>query len=519
MKDPYLAQIVGLLAAGMTATGLSISGYLHQSETFRFLGTQLTYEAAYRKIPLSLVGSGLCISAWLLTQTRKDYRRQYDQWERQTLMQQSQLQAIQQQSDLQGYSQLAQLQTAEKFYPQLAPYLDVEDAHYEDVSGQAPPANNAQTQTGINAPDQTPETAPTVTPASPATVAATTDTTAYLQNFLEYPGLLFGGMGAGKSWTARYLVMQKVKAGHQVVVLDPHAANHEWKGIRQIGAGMDYGAIAEFLKWYLDEIERRYQAFNRSGLTEEDWQQTLRQQGSVTSVVAEEMTNWADRLPSDVGSRFFKSAMSDSRKVLMPPLFVAHDRTLSALGDAKGIARLRDAALLELELIPMIHPTTLKPVSSGKGKLKLPGHSEWLPVELPQIERKLTDFTQWTQPQTPAPTVSPTPPAPPKQPPDFRTQVVGFLKDCWQAETPQDESTSTRSRLDSLPASDLKDLALYLRKKKELAVRTVKQNWGQSKGLNSEQVDELLVELIKLNLIETYSPVTSRAEWVRWLET
>lgn len=114
------------------------------------------------------------------------------------------------------------------------------------------------------------------------------------------------------------------------MVLDPHAANHEWKGIRHIGAGMDYGAIAEYLQWYLDEIERRYKTFNRSGLAEEDWQETLRQQGSVTSVVAEEMTNWADRLPGDIGSRFFKSAISDSRKVLMPPLFVAHDRSHNA---------------------------------------------------------------------------------------------------------------------------------------------------------------------------------------------
>jgi hypothetical protein len=62
--------------------------------------------------------------------------------------------------------------------------------------------------------------------------------------------------------------MEKVRAGHQVILLDPHAANHEWKGIRHIGAGMDYPAIAEFLQWYLDEIERRYQEFNRSGLTE-----------------------------------------------------------------------------------------------------------------------------------------------------------------------------------------------------------------------------------------------------------
>ncbi|XGV94244.1 MAG: hypothetical protein ACAF41_00075 (plasmid) [Leptolyngbya sp. BL-A-14] len=179
--------------------------------------------------------------------------------------------------------------------------------------------------------------AATVAPGQPSvpvtpTSDPTSDPTAYLQNFLEYPGLLFGGMGAGKSWTARYLVMQKVRAGHQVILLDPHAANHEWKGIRHIGAGMDYRAIAEFLRWYLDEIERRYQEFNRSGLTEEDWQQSLRHQQRITSVVSEEMTNWADRLPGDIGSKFFKSAMSDSRKVLMPPLFVAHDRTLSALG-------------------------------------------------------------------------------------------------------------------------------------------------------------------------------------------
>ncbi|MBD2033888.1 hypothetical protein H6F76_02320 [Leptolyngbya sp. FACHB-321] len=512
MKDPYLPQILGLLAAGMTSTALSVSGYLHQPETFRFLGTQLTYQAAYRKIPLSLMGTGLCISAWLLTQSRRDYRRAYQEWERQTLLQQSQLQAIQHQSDLQGYSQLAQLQTAEKFYPQMAPYLDVEDAEFQELPAQP----QAHPPVGATAPEQQ-----SATPATP-TSKPTADPTAYLQNFLEYPGLLFGGMGAGKSWTARYLVMQKVQAGHQVILLDPHAANHEWKGIRHIGAGMDYRAIAEFLQWYLDEIERRYQEFNRSGLTEEDWQDSLRQQQRITSVVSEEMTNWADRLPGDIGSKFFKSAMSDSRKVLMPPLFVAHDRTLTALGDAKGIARLRDAALLELELIPTIHPTTRKPVSSGKGKLKLPGHAEWLGVELPTIERKITDFTVWLPPQPPSEvnqtTLQSSPPAQPK-PPDFRTQVVGWLQDCWQAEPPSDEPASTRSRLDSLPTSDLKSLGVYLRKKGAIAVRDLKKSWGKNNSLNAEQVQELLLELINLHLIETFSDGTSRAEWVRWVET
>ena len=513
MKDPYLPQILGLLAAGMTSTALAVSGYLHQPETFRLLGTQITYQAAYRKIPLSLMGTGLCVSARLLTQTRRDYRQQYQEWERQTLLKQRQLQAIAHHAELEGYQQVAQLQAAERLYPQMAPYLsDVQDADYQDVT--APPQPQAAPQPQAEAAAPAPPAMP-VTPAS----AATADPTAYLQNFLEYPGLLFGGMGAGKSWTARYLVMQKVRAGHQVILLDPHAANHEWQGIRHIGAGMDYAAIAEFLRWYLDEIERRYQEFNRSGLTEEDWQQSLRQQQRITSVVSEEMTNWSDRLPGDIGSKFFKSAMSDSRKVLMPPLFVAHDRTLSALGDAKGIARLRDAALLELELIPTIHPTTCKPVSSGKGKLKLPGHSEWLAVALPQIERKITDFTLWTQPPTPAPPVSPPAPAPPSQTPDLRTQLVNFLKDCWQADVPPNEPRSTRSRLDALPTSGLKNLGVYLRKKGPIAVRDLKKSWGKNNALNAEQVSELLLELLKLNLIETFSDGTSRAEWVRWVET
>jgi len=106
----------------------------------------------------------------------------------------------------------------------------------------------------------------------------------------------------------------------------------------------------------------------------------------------------------------------------------------------------------------------------------------------------------------------------PGQTPAFHAQVRRWLQDCWQDDPPPDAPQPTRSRLDALPGSDLKDLGIYLRKKQEIAVRAVKQNWGQSKGLNSEQVDELLLELRKLNLIETFLPVTSHAEWVRLLE-
>jgi hypothetical protein len=50
-------------------------------------------------------------------------------------------------------------------------------------------------------------------------------------------------------------------------------------------------------------------------------------------------------------------------------------------------------------------------------------------------------------------------------------------------------------------------------------VRDLKKSWGKNNGLNGEQVSELLLELINLHLIETFSDGTSRAEWVRWVET
>lgn len=509
MKDPYLPQILGLLCAGLTATAFSVSGYLNQAETVRFLGATLTYQAAYRKIPSAMAGTGLCISAWLLTQSRREYRQQVKAWEQQAAATQNQVQAIHQQAEMQSLQQIALLRAAEKYYPEMQAYLDDDYADFTPVQAEQAAESQAQ-QPGAVPPQPRQQATATAAPCASSDLA--TDTTAYLQNFLEYPGLLFGGMGAGKSWTARYLVMQKVRAGHQVVVLDPHAASHEWKGVRHIGAGMNYRAIAEFLDWYLSEIERRYNEFNKSGLSEEDWQQTLRQQQRITSVICEEMTNWADRLPGDISSRFFKCAMSDSRKVLMLPLFVAHDRTLSALGDAKGVARLRDAALLELELIPAIHPTTRKPVSSGQGKLKLPGDSEWLLVELPRCDRKITDFSVYQQPkQEPSqPQQSNTSTRQPQS--DFRAQVVDFLKDCWQQEDDDDCLTA-------LPDGNLKNLAIYLKKKQQIAVRDIKRNWAGSYGLNAEQVSELLIDLMQHNLIETYSPDTSRAEWVRWTGT
>ncbi|WP_157816457.1 hypothetical protein [Nostoc flagelliforme] len=76
----------------------------------------------------------------------------------------------------------------------------------------------------------------------------------------------------------------------------------------------------------------------------------------------------------------------------MIPLFVAHDRTMEILAKAKGLSKLRDAALLEVELIATIDPITTEAKASGRGRIKLPRHGQWIDIELPKLDRKRIDF-------------------------------------------------------------------------------------------------------------------------------
>jgi hypothetical protein len=225
----------------------------------------------------------------------------------------------------------------------------------------------------------------------------------WMKNAIGYPALLFGGMGSGKSWTTREIVWQKVQAGWDVVALDPHGTEVEWRGVRLITG---YREIADFMQWYMDEMRFRYAAYRESGMTEEQWTQHLRASGKQLSVICEEFTTWTDHIiepmpldapdnwkpdPDFIG-KWFRCAMTESRKQLMIPLFVAHDRTMEILAKAKGLSKLRDAALLEIELIAQVDPITTEAKASGMGKIKLPGHGQWLPIELPKLDHKRIDF-------------------------------------------------------------------------------------------------------------------------------
>ena len=71
---------------------------------------------------------------------------------------------------------------------------------------------------------------------------------------------------------------------------------------------------------------------------------------------------------------------------------------------------------------------------------------------------------------------------------------------------------------DDLP-DPLDDIARYIQSKGgELAVATLK-DWGRAKRknpLDSEAIDHLLIELMELHLISTFTPSEGKGEWIKW---
>ena len=193
---------------------------------------------------------------------------------------------------------------------------------------------------------------------------AIADSSPTLPNMTNYPSVLvYGAQGSGKSTFALNEIKKRSSAGHQVVVLDPHAAYGAWSGCEVIGGGMDYAAIDAKLKWFSDEVSRRYKII----------QSQPNPQFRPLTLVCDEFTNWA--LRCDNSGEFFKTALSDIRKAQMFALIVSHVRTMSGLGNAKGVAALRDEALLEIELLGQLDPVTGKAVPKFEALVKLPGQS------------------------------------------------------------------------------------------------------------------------------------------------
>lgn len=175
--------------------------------------------------------------------------------------------------------------------------------------------------------------------------------------------LLFGGQGAGKSSLAEAIVRERVRVGHHVEIWDVHRDAQKWVGLPVYGGGMNYKAVDERMRWAHRLIESRYQEIDSKGAANCNFQPV--------TIVVEELTNMATRC--EATDEFYSTSLSDIRKACVFVLYVSHDRTLLATGGSKGLARARDASMLEVELFAESNPTTGEERPSGKGRMKLPG--------------------------------------------------------------------------------------------------------------------------------------------------
>jgi len=220
---------------------------------------------------------------------------------------------------------------------------------------------------------------------SPASFAAAYSKYDWIRQLTYYPCLLiYGAQGSGKTTLASQIVHNRLKAGHRVIVLDPHKKAGDWKGLECYGAGLNYGEINGQLRWFDKEVESRYKVFSE----DENYAPT-----DVT-LICDEFTNWASRCEG--ADKFFAAAMSDIRKIKIHVIFLSHGRTLATLGDAKGLGGTRDAGLMEVELLAEPDPATGKPRPKFEGFLRAPGKSmnEREAIALPKIKPNF-DFSSY----------------------------------------------------------------------------------------------------------------------------
>lgn len=293
----------------------------------------------------------------------------------------------------------------------------------------------------------------------------------WTHDLMGYPSILvYGAQGAGKTSTAAWLIRERIKAGHQIKILDPHRSYGQWDGLECVGDGMDYDAINNELKAFTEEIKARYKAraevpnYNPPKLT----------------LVCDEFTQWAKKCSHS--ATFFEESLTDIRKINLHVLFISHARTLTGLGGSSGLAATRDAGLLELELEAQVDPVTKKASPKLLGWLKYPGvaMNERQRVAIASWMNGSMDFSKsgaaLTVPQQPVTTA------------DSVTEVQ-----------PQEEAIAPTEKTTELKVSDslaepLKSIWLFTKEQQDwVTVRDIqRKNFAVLKGKSSEQIHQYL---------------------------
>ena len=213
----------------------------------------------------------------------------------------------------------------------------------------------------------------------------------YINGFISSTCLCWGNQGGGKSWFVRYLVCEKLRLGYRVIAFDPNSNQAAWEGVELYNS---YAEIEKMMRWYVNEVQERYESFCASTITEEEWRKKLWEQGRAISIICEEATTYADFIKDEeLLAKFFRCGGTLSRKPEMPLTIVVHNNTQFCLGNVKGLGNLI-RRMQQIQLIATTDKSSKisQPVASGKALIKMDGSEKWVEVQVPKIESKVIDF-------------------------------------------------------------------------------------------------------------------------------
>jgi hypothetical protein len=179
---------------------------------------------------------------------------------------------------------------------------------------------------------------------------------------LEYPSIaVIGPQGAGKSRLCQEIMYRKGKAGHKLIVIDPHAAYGDWDGLEVIGAGLDYKAVENFISKFVLDVEAQYK----------ERRNNPNYRPVKVTILCEEMTKWAQKVKN--AGDLMAIAMADTRKLEKCIVIASHGDTLECLGAPKGMGKTKDNSLVKILLEAEIHPETKKAYPRFEGLFCVPG--------------------------------------------------------------------------------------------------------------------------------------------------
>lgn len=148
--------------------------------------------------------------------------------------------------------------------------------------------------------------------------------------------LIVGETHSGKSTTAEAVLWGRVQSSDQIVILDPHASPHAWRGVPAIGGGRDYPAIESAMTSLIAEMTSRYQLLTKD----------LNYTSQPLTIFVDEWPAIQTNCPKTAAS-FMLSIAQEGRKVGMRLVILTQSNRVESLGlSGKGDARQNFTSLL-----------------------------------------------------------------------------------------------------------------------------------------------------------------------------